>query len=181
MWMLTNKKAVFWSFDSFLYTAQRCVLPLSFPVDLLLMSVINPPERKLSKRTSVHWHVKVHIFWEGHKILWNLHQLTWQYIGQIIGGDFPILWPSQNIWTLLKPWNGANQIWKSPFWRIFLSKLLFIRLLGPFEIILDNLRNFDAQNLQNLFAIYPKLKGQQYLKKNVWNVSLKKIELQRPM
>ena len=32
---------------------------------------------------------KVHIFWEGHKILWNLHQLfDWQYIGQIIGGDF---------------------------------------------------------------------------------------------
>ena len=32
---------------------------------------------------------KVHIFWEGHKILWNLHQLfEWQYIEQIIGGDF---------------------------------------------------------------------------------------------
>ena len=32
--------------------------------------------------------VKVHIFWEGHKILQNLHQLfDWQYIGQIIGGD----------------------------------------------------------------------------------------------
>ena len=28
---------------------------------------------------------KVHIFWEGHKILRNLHQLC---IGQIIGGDF---------------------------------------------------------------------------------------------
>ena len=32
---------------------------------------------------------KVHIFWEGHKILPNLHQLfDWHYIGQIIGGDF---------------------------------------------------------------------------------------------
>ena len=32
---------------------------------------------------------KVHIFWEGHTILGNLHQLfDWQYIGQIIGGDF---------------------------------------------------------------------------------------------
>ena len=32
---------------------------------------------------------KVHIFREGHKILQNLHQLfDWQYIGQIIGGDF---------------------------------------------------------------------------------------------
>ena len=33
--------------------------------------------------------VKVHIFWEGHTILQNLHQLfDWHYIGQIIGGDF---------------------------------------------------------------------------------------------
>ena len=32
---------------------------------------------------------KVHIFWEGHKILKNLHQLfDWQYVGQIIDGDF---------------------------------------------------------------------------------------------
>ena len=32
---------------------------------------------------------KVHIFLEGHIILPNLHQLfDWQYIGQIIGGDF---------------------------------------------------------------------------------------------
>ena len=32
---------------------------------------------------------KVYIFGEGHKILQNLHQLfDWQYIGQIIGGDF---------------------------------------------------------------------------------------------
>ena len=31
---------------------------------------------------------KVHIFWEGHKILRNLHQLfDWQYLGQIISGD----------------------------------------------------------------------------------------------
>ena len=33
--------------------------------------------------------VKVHIFLVGHKILQNLHQLfDWQYIGQMIGGDF---------------------------------------------------------------------------------------------
>ena len=32
--------------------------------------------------------LRVHIFWEGHKILRNLHQLfDLQYIGQIIGGD----------------------------------------------------------------------------------------------
>ena len=32
---------------------------------------------------------KVHIFWEGHKILQNIQKIfDWQYIGQIIGGDF---------------------------------------------------------------------------------------------
>ena len=36
-------------------TTQRCNLPVSFPVDLLhTMAVVNAPERKLSKRTSVH-------------------------------------------------------------------------------------------------------------------------------
>ena len=35
------------------------------------------------------WPCKVHIFWEGHKILQNLHsRFDWQYIGQIYGGDF---------------------------------------------------------------------------------------------
>ena len=44
---------------------------------------------------------KVHIFWEGHKSLWNLH-LTFDcvYCGQKLGEDFAkCLWPSQNIWT----------------------------------------------------------------------------------
>ena len=41
---------------------------------------------------------KVHIFWEGHKILQNL-----QYIQSKVRGRFrKILWPSQNIWTLHK-------------------------------------------------------------------------------
>ena len=32
--------------------------------------------------------ITVHVFWEGHKISRNLHQLfDWQYIGQITGGD----------------------------------------------------------------------------------------------
>ena len=45
---------------------------------------------------------KVHIFWEGHKILQNLH-LTFDYstYSQKLGEDFAkFLWPSQNIWTL---------------------------------------------------------------------------------
>ena len=45
---------------------------------------------------------KVHIFWEGHKILRNL-PLTFDpmYCSQKLGEDFAkFLWPSQNIWTL---------------------------------------------------------------------------------
>ena len=39
----------------YLDTAQRSVLPVYLPVDLLIcMAVINPSERKLAKRTSVH-------------------------------------------------------------------------------------------------------------------------------
>ena len=46
---------------------------------------------------------KVHIFWEGHKILRNL-PLTFdcRYGSQNIGKILQILWPSQNIWTLTK-------------------------------------------------------------------------------
>ena len=35
------------------------------------------------------WGIKVHIFWEGHKIWRNLHRrFDCYYIGQIFGGDF---------------------------------------------------------------------------------------------
>ena len=36
-------------------TAQRCILPLSFPLDLFAGIIVNPPERKLAKHTYVHW------------------------------------------------------------------------------------------------------------------------------
>ena len=46
---------------------------------------------------------KVHIFWEGHKILRNLHQLfDWQTAVHRTNNWWKfrkILWPSQNIWT----------------------------------------------------------------------------------
>ena len=45
-------------------------------------------EKKISIQSRFSLKFKVHIFWEGHKILRNFHQLfDWQ-IGQIIGGDF---------------------------------------------------------------------------------------------
>ena len=45
----------------------------------------------------------IHIFWEGHKILWNIHQLfDWQYISRTNNWwrFCKILWPSPNEWTL---------------------------------------------------------------------------------
>ena len=37
----------------------------------------------------IHNLCKVHIFWEGHKILWNLNLVfDWHYIGKKQGGDF---------------------------------------------------------------------------------------------
>ena len=46
---------------------------------------------------------KVYIFWEGHKILRNLHQLfDWAFVHRTNNWwrFRKILWPSQNIWTL---------------------------------------------------------------------------------
>ena len=54
------------------------------------------------ENTYIFFQGKVHIFWEGHKILRNLH-LTFDcmYCSQNLGEDFAkILWPSQNVWSL---------------------------------------------------------------------------------
>ena len=41
------------------HSAQRYILPVSFPVDLLLpYVVVNPSERKLAKRISVQWRTR---------------------------------------------------------------------------------------------------------------------------
>ena len=71
---------------------------------------------------------KVHIFWDGHKILRNLHQLfDWQYISRT--NDWwrfrKILWPSQNIWTLF-----------------FRKKTTYTTLLGPIYTFI-NFRDFS--------------------------------------
>ena len=49
------------------------------------------------------WIFKVHIFWEGRKVLRNLHlTFDWHYLHRTKErwGFRKILWPSQNIWTL---------------------------------------------------------------------------------
>ena len=46
-------------------------------------------EVKIGKLAKSSLPFKVHIFWEGHKNLRNLHcRFGWHYIGQIYGGDF---------------------------------------------------------------------------------------------
>ena len=48
---------------------------------------------------------KVHIFWEGFKTLQNLHlTFDWHYISRtkVRWRFHKILWPSQNIWTLIR-------------------------------------------------------------------------------
>ena len=44
---------------------------------------------------------KGQIFWEGHKMLQNLHfRFDWHYIGQIYGGDFAKFWGHLRIYEL---------------------------------------------------------------------------------
>ena len=45
--------------------------------------------------------LKVHIFWEGYKILRNLHQLLAVHRTNNWWRFHKILWPSENIWTLM--------------------------------------------------------------------------------
>ena len=47
--------------STFYHIAQRCVLPVSFPVDFITAIVVNPPERKLAQCTSVHFMISVHL------------------------------------------------------------------------------------------------------------------------
>ena len=50
-----------------------------------------------------HHIIKVHIFWEGHKILWNLQHrfvVCSTYQSNLWWRFRKNLWPSQNIWTL---------------------------------------------------------------------------------
>ena len=67
---------------------------------------------------------KVHIFWEGHKILRNLHQLfDWYYIRQIIGGDFAKFCGLLRIYELYK----GFQVKSFPFKQIHQFKQIQVQ------------------------------------------------------
>ena len=67
--LLTNSSDVFTN-------AQRCVLPVSFPVEFLTMAVINPTERKLAKRTSVQCVSLIDIFRKIWAVEWENKHLV---------------------------------------------------------------------------------------------------------
>ena len=57
---------------------------------------------------------KVHIFWEGHKILRNLPlTFDWHYI-KVRGRFRKFFWPSQNTWTL--------RSWSTSWFRVLILK-----------------------------------------------------------
>ena len=62
---------------------------------------------RLDMHSGLKGHSKVHIFWEGHKILRNLHQ-SFVLCTYCLSNNWWIfrktLWPSQNIWTLTDLW-----------------------------------------------------------------------------
>ena len=62
----------------------------------------SPPLREevSSPRTPDYKKGKVHIFWEGHKILRNLHLTFVQCQSKVRWRYRKILWPFQNIWAL---------------------------------------------------------------------------------
>ena len=98
IWLARSKKA--WNsrymYEVFKFFVQnQCSKMLTFQT---FRKNLNRPKKQFHNLSAI----KVHIFWEGHKILRNLHRrFDCYYMGQIYGGDFAKnLWPSQNIWTL---------------------------------------------------------------------------------
>ena len=78
---------------------------------------------------------KVHIFWESHKILQNLHQLfDWQYIGNIIGVDCAKNPYNNNIDLTLEEGSDLEKIdfWKLPQYPRPLSTLYSVYSLEWF-------------------------------------------------
>ena len=60
-------------------------------------------QKSAKQKSLVFWNIKVQIFYEGHKILRNLHRrFDRYYIGQIYGGDFAKLCGLLRIYELYK-------------------------------------------------------------------------------
>ena len=87
------------------------------------------------------WYCKVHIFWEGHKILQNLHRrFDWHCIGQIYGADFVALSEYMNFITMyiMKVVNSKNANKKH-------ENSLDLKIFGSNEC--QRIKRFDISNL----------------------------------
>ena len=102
---------------------------------------------------------KVHMFWEGHKILQYLHRrFVLRSASQIYSGDFVNFWHVQNIWTLptrnvsvKKPLVGnsylSNDIFLNCYW--FPAKIFWTILkISRAHQILQGVHNYLASRLE---------------------------------
>ena len=100
-------------------SAQRYDLPLSFPVDLLLpYVVVNPPERRLTKRTSVQWAIR----------LWskkNLPSTCWwqRCVPSRYIKHWKLLFEISTVWAVLK--FSAILLKYPTFWGCFFHVFVF--------------------------------------------------------
>ena len=91
---------------------------------------------------------KVHKFWEGHKILWNLHHtFYWHYIGQIYGGNFSKFCGLLRIYDL-HLYDLLTEIrWYFDTGNVEIPLFLFLRMNTP----LSNIWNRPLQNIKFQF------------------------------
>ena len=86
------------------------------------------------------------MFWEGHKIFWNLHQLfDWQYLHRTNNWWRlrKILWPSQNMWTLTNfPSNHCEFCHREMLEFAFKKGLLFLKWLSLSRINIPGVFSF---------------------------------------
>ena len=81
---------------------------------------------------------KVHIFWEGHKILRNLHRRFDRYnIGQVYGGDFAKICGLLRIYEL--------------YWFLYLSTIYDFFITSPTLLILDVFYMVLFSQIANIF------------------------------
>ena len=95
----------------------------------------------ISKVSSHHTVFNVHIFWEGHKILRNLHcTFDWHYIGQIYGEDFTKFCCLLRIYELYRSRSLCSSV--IILWQISFdhrkSKERCITILAPLPILNDD-------------------------------------------
>ena len=138
------------------HTLQRCDLPVFFPHGFITAIVVNPPERKLAKHTSVHW-VACKLSYSCKKNL-NLYSLTLvfdckariKHINNVtlilvkVQGRVLIENPSRDFWLLYCnsiERNSHNLFLREAYFLVFgiLEKLLIVLKTDTFKLYTHSL------------------------------------------